>query len=517
LEETEQVAVILSAGAVDDRAAKWGRPSTPVEMPEEFRAVFEREITGTGGRVVRMAGEGVAAIFISTVGAVRAAVAAQERVTALVEQMPDQRKIDFRVGVHFGSYLESAEGDIRGDGADVAKHMEGLAKLGGVTVSRSVYDSVSSEMAYPFEFLGEHEVEGIADPVGAYRIETESEAGSTSATGETAVNKKRVLPFALAMFVIGKICRSFGIKTWTSAAAAAVLVSTISGLAAWQISGALGPEEDAELPIAYEAIVQLPDYDPKDDDCVSLASRYWQAMSPAEHLAIRDCLEAVVALDSTHKTAWGRLALVYLDEHRFALNPRPGSLDRAMDAGARAVSVEEGGDDEWERIFRLKIYFHRNALGAFQAEAERGIALNVDNARFVADLGSYMIFAGEGAYGHALIQKALMLNAEQHGWHRFSLATYHYQRAEYEQALTMVQTVDMPDFHWSHMYLAAIYGQLGLTLQAHAAADRLLELSPGFAESFWAEAAKWNGGLGLFAEGLRKAGLEIPDQLAANY
>ncbi len=519
-EAKEQVAVILAAGAVDDGPVKWGGEPAPVAMPDEFRAVFEREITSIGGRIVDMAGDGFLAVLVSAVGAVRAAVMAQAKITALVEQLPEHRKLDFRVGIHFGSILETADGDIEGDGVEVVKLMEGLAVFGGVTVSRSVYESAHKDIAHPFEFIGEHEVEGIADPIGAYRIDTGEHARSASANDDGPALKKRVLPLTAAVLLTSKLSHSLGLRSWPSVAAAAVLVVTISGIAAWQISATPKPEPEPEPEPAavVEAVEPPPDVSVTIDPCVSEAGRYLETVSPAVHLVVRDCLESAVALDPAHMAAWEQLAQVYLDEHRFGLNARPGALDRAMNASARAASLDVyfEADAEWARMFRLKITFHKNATEAFLAEARHGIALNRDNSLLVADLGSYMVFAGEAAYGRALVQEALALNPEQPGWHRFSLVAYHYLRGEYEQALDMALKIDMPDFYWSHMYLAAIYGQLDRHPEAREAANRLLQAYPGFPESFWAEAHKWNAGMRHFVEGLRKAGLEIPDERSDN-
>lgn len=509
-EANEQVAVILVANAVNDSAAKWGREPTVEKMPEEFRAVFEREIAVTGGRLVNPSGDGVAAILVSAVGAVRAATDAQERITALLEQLPDNRKLSVRAGVHFGAFIETADGDIEGEGAEVANLMERLARLGGVTVSRSVYESARSEMPDQFEFLGENEAEGIAEPVGTYRVEIGGPSGQGGAQDDAPLRKKRKLPLAALLRLVSSVFRFLKAVLWPWPAAAATLFLAISGIAAWQF----GDASETGRPDGT-VVVLLPVADSVEaEGCVARASRYWEAISPAGHLAVRDCLEGEVDSDPDHAEAWQWLANLYLDEYRFGLNSQPDSLDRAINAAARAVSLD--ADEEWARLFRLKSYFHRNAVDAFLAEAERGVSFNAEDSIFLADLGSYMIFAGETAYGYALIQKSLALTPEQPGWHQYSLVAYHYDRGEYEKALSVAGKIDMPEFYWSQMFLAAIYGQLGRNSEAREMADRLLAIYPDFAASFWANAEKWNVGMKQFLEGLRKAGLDIPEGPAVN-
>ena len=137
---------------------------------DEFRAVFREHIESNDGRVIDMAGDSVLAVFDSANAAVSAAIDAQAELGKRNEGFPDDRIMEFRVGVNSGDIQEKSDGTIYGDGVNVAARLEAMARPGGVNVSGSVFDSVRSKAGVSFDYLGEHEVKNIAEPVRAYRV-----------------------------------------------------------------------------------------------------------------------------------------------------------------------------------------------------------------------------------------------------------------------------------------------------------------------------------------------------------
>ena len=133
------------------------------------RAVFRSEIELHQGRVIDMAGDSVLALFDTATGAVSAALAAQEKLESLVEGVPVDRRMRFRIGVHLGDVTEKPDGTVYGEGVNIAARLEGLALPGGVTISDAVHGAVRHRVAANFEDLGEQQVKNIVDPVRAFR------------------------------------------------------------------------------------------------------------------------------------------------------------------------------------------------------------------------------------------------------------------------------------------------------------------------------------------------------------
>ena len=121
------------------------------------------------GRVVHFAGDAVLAEFDSLVDAVTCATVAQKELRDRNDQLPVDRKLQFRMGINLGDVIVDRD-DIFGDGVNVAARLENIAEPGGIAVSGIVYQQVKNKVEYIFDDLGEHTVKNIAEPVSAYRI-----------------------------------------------------------------------------------------------------------------------------------------------------------------------------------------------------------------------------------------------------------------------------------------------------------------------------------------------------------
>jgi adenylate cyclase len=121
------------------------------------------------GRIVKNTGDGVLAEFASVVDAVRCAVDIQRGMAEREPEVPEERRIRFRIGINLGDVIVE-EHDIFGDGVNVAARLEGLAEPGGICVSRMVRDNVRDKLDLVFEDMGEQQVKNIARPVRVYRV-----------------------------------------------------------------------------------------------------------------------------------------------------------------------------------------------------------------------------------------------------------------------------------------------------------------------------------------------------------
>jgi len=133
------------------------------------REAVDGLIAAHRGRVFGSAGDSIVAEFSSAVEAIQAAVEIQQEMVRRNEPVPENRRLRFRVGVNIGDVI--AEGtNLFGDGVNVAARVQELAEPGGICVARNLYDQVKNKVGFAFEFLGEHHVKNIAEPVAVYRV-----------------------------------------------------------------------------------------------------------------------------------------------------------------------------------------------------------------------------------------------------------------------------------------------------------------------------------------------------------
>jgi adenylate cyclase len=140
-----------------------------IETLKKYRQVMFDLITQHSGRVVDNPGDNLLAEFSSAVDAVEAAVQIQKRLNKENAKFVEDKRLEFRIGVNIGDVVK--DGDrIYGEGVNVAARIESLTNAGGIYISRNTYDHVKSKLNYGFEYLGEHEVKNIKEPVRVYKV-----------------------------------------------------------------------------------------------------------------------------------------------------------------------------------------------------------------------------------------------------------------------------------------------------------------------------------------------------------
>jgi adenylate cyclase len=135
-----------------------------------YRAVMDDFIARAGGRIFNTAGDAVLAEFPSAVEAVRCAIDIQESLRTRNMAYPASRQMSFRIGITIGDVVER-NGDLLGDGVNIAARLEGIAPVGGICISRTVYEQVANKLSVQFADIGEQQVKNIPTPVHAYKFE----------------------------------------------------------------------------------------------------------------------------------------------------------------------------------------------------------------------------------------------------------------------------------------------------------------------------------------------------------
>src|SRR5207248_8231599 len=133
------------------------------------RELMDPKVKEHHGRIVKTTGDGALVEFASVVDTVRCAVEIQREMIDRNADVPTERRIAFRIGINLGDIIID-EGDIYGDGVNVAARLEALAEPGGICVNRVVRDQVRDKLDIAFEDMGEQQVKNIARPVRPYRI-----------------------------------------------------------------------------------------------------------------------------------------------------------------------------------------------------------------------------------------------------------------------------------------------------------------------------------------------------------
>jgi adenylate cyclase len=197
-EAKRKLAAILAADVVGYSRLMGADERATVAALNESREIFRTRVSDHDGRVVDTAGDSVLATFDSVVEAVECANEVQAALGTRNQDLAEDRRMAFRIGVNLGDVIEQDDGTIYGDGVNVAARLESLAKPGGICLSESAYMQAEGKIDCGFEDIGEHEVKNIVRPVRAYRIKGNGQAPSVEPTKSLPLPDKpsiAVLPF----------------------------------------------------------------------------------------------------------------------------------------------------------------------------------------------------------------------------------------------------------------------------------------------------------------------------------
>ncbi|MBR1169474.1 adenylate/guanylate cyclase domain-containing protein [Bradyrhizobium liaoningense] len=170
-----------------------------------YREVVDDFIAKAGGRIFNTAGDAVLAEFPSAVDAVRCAIDIQESLRTRNMAYPPSRQMSFRIGITIGDVVER-DGDLLGDGVNIAARLEGLAEVGGICVSRAVHEQVANKLSVQFADIGAQEVKNIPTPVHAYLVAMRREDGSYAKPQlKTAASKVAAAPVWMWPLVVAVV------------------------------------------------------------------------------------------------------------------------------------------------------------------------------------------------------------------------------------------------------------------------------------------------------------------------
>ncbi len=151
----------------------------------DYLDLISSAIESAQGVVVHYAGDAVLAKFDAVVDALSCAITIQTSLKDQNQDLPDERKVRFRIGVNLGDVIED-RADIYGDGVNVAARLESLAEPGGICISESVKTAIGKNLPYHYAFMGERRVKNIEEPVRAYSVEFDDDGLKSKNSAPTA-------------------------------------------------------------------------------------------------------------------------------------------------------------------------------------------------------------------------------------------------------------------------------------------------------------------------------------------
>src|SRR2546430_13489926 len=179
--ETRKLAAILAADVVGfSRVTGADEDRTLARLRSLRSDLIDPTIAVHNGRVVKRTGDGALVEFRSVVDAVRCAIEVQNAMIERNAGVPPERRIEFRIGIHVGDVVEESDGDLMGDGVNIAARLEGVASPGAICLSEDGYRQVKARLDLSVSDLGSTQLKNIAEPIRVYSLQVGTKAAATS-------------------------------------------------------------------------------------------------------------------------------------------------------------------------------------------------------------------------------------------------------------------------------------------------------------------------------------------------
>ena len=193
--ESRKLAAILAADVVGySRLAGADEDRTLARLRALRSDLIDPTIAVHHGRVVKRTGDGVLVEFRSVVDAVRCAVEIQNAMVERNAGVPAERRINFRIGIHLGDVVEESDGDLMGDGVNIAARLEGIAQPGAICLSEDAYRQVRARLDLEVNDLGLTQLKNIAEPVRVYSLQVGLPARAKAAAPVERATEEKTAP-----------------------------------------------------------------------------------------------------------------------------------------------------------------------------------------------------------------------------------------------------------------------------------------------------------------------------------
>jgi TolB-like protein/class 3 adenylate cyclase/Tfp pilus assembly protein PilF len=195
MSENRKLAAILAADVVGySRLANAHEDRTLARLRALRSDLIDPTIAVYNGRVVKRTGDGALVEFRSVVDAVRCAMEVQNGMVERNAGLPRDRRIEFRIGIHLGDVVEESDGDLMGDGVNIASRLEGVAAPGAICLSEDAYRQVKTRLDLSVSDLGPTQLKNIAEPIRVYSLRVGTAVAKATATSESVVSRPATAP-----------------------------------------------------------------------------------------------------------------------------------------------------------------------------------------------------------------------------------------------------------------------------------------------------------------------------------
>ena len=195
--ETRKLAAILAADVVGySRLVGADEDRTLARLRSLRSDLIDPTVTAHEGRVVKRTGDGVIVEFRSVVESVRCAIGLLNGMIERNAGLPSDQRIEFRVGIHLGDVVEESDGDLMGDGVNIAARLEGIANPGSIFLSEDAYRQVRARLDVAVDHIGAKKLKNIGEPVHVYSVQVGNPVPKAG-----AVRRKQLVPALAAVFV----------------------------------------------------------------------------------------------------------------------------------------------------------------------------------------------------------------------------------------------------------------------------------------------------------------------------
>ena len=212
-----KLTAILSADVKDYSRLMSEDEVATVVILKDYRRIMTALIKQYHGRVVDSPGDNLLADFSSVTDAVQCAVEIQNELKSRNAELPDNRKMAFRIGINLGDVIDEGE-RIYGEGINIAARLEGLADEGGVCISRSVYNQVKNKLELNYDDMGEQTVKNIPEPIRVYRVrekEKDIEVQGAKVRSDR-IKKPRIIAMVALVLLIAAVVIFVAVKIYRS-------------------------------------------------------------------------------------------------------------------------------------------------------------------------------------------------------------------------------------------------------------------------------------------------------------
>lgn len=246
-------------------------------------------------------------------------------------------------------------------------------------------------------------------------------------------------------------------------------------------------------------------------ECVLLSYWFYETFTPERQRRARACLEHAVKIDTDYSLGWSRLAFSYIETKKYAIDTPPDWADLSRAAANRAIDLDPDNPDAYYALAILTQMTSQD-LVEFQNFSERAVELNPNDAFVLADLGTWMGYAGQWQQGKEWVARSMLLNPKHQSWLYQVWHLDHYLKGEYKESRDTALKMNLPSNYMVQASLTAAYAMNGEQENSEKALAHVFELRPDYADDPRAPFRARGMPVELIEklmDGLRIAGLDV--------